>query len=324
MIEFGEIIEQQQQYISLCSGETDCNSFLFESNDEIYLNNFMFMFARHLLCQQKGLSCGKCLACQKVNSLSHADLRIYPKNSKSILVDDIKDLIENIYLSPVESDKKVFVLKNFSNATIQAQNKLLKILEEPPKNAYIILGVSNSSKVLPTVMSRCKKMHLQPLDNNFIRQILNDMDGQKAENIVHIAQGNLTKALEYSKDQNFQNIFATCLDTLKNMKNSTQLISYTTRLSANKEEFAIVLNIFESLFRDIMLFRFGRQDLLQNKNLIDDIIVLAQDFDCDCVDKIIRKLSETKKQMEFNCNQTVLMDELLLYILEVKYYATKG
>ena len=324
MIEFGEIIERQQQYISLCSGETDCNSFLFESSDEVYLNNFMFMFARHLLCQQGTLSCGKCLACQKVNALSHADLRIYPKNGKSILVDDIKDLIENIYLSPVESDKKIFVLKNFSNATIQAQNKLLKILEEPPKNAFIILGVSNSSKVLPTVMSRCKKMMLQPLDSQFIRQVLRGMDSQKVENIVHISQGSLTKALDYSKDQNFQNIFATCLDTLKNMKNSTQLISYTTKLSSNKEEFAVVINIFESIFRDIMLFRLGMEDLLQNKNLVEDITILAEDFDCDCVDKIIRKLCETKKQMEFNCNQTVLMDELLLYILEVKYYATKG
>lgn len=324
MIEFGDVIEKQEQYISLCSGETDCNAFLFESDDEIYLNNFMFMFAKHLLCSKGGLPCGKCLACQKVDLLSHADLRIYPKNSKSILVDDIRDLIENIYLSPVESDKKIFVLKNFSNATIQAQNKLLKILEEPPKNAYIILGVSNASKVLPTVLSRCKKMRLQPLSPDTLKSILNDADGDKIENVVHIAQGNLSKAISYAKDGNFQNVFASCMDTLKNMKNSTQLIAYSTKLSANKDDFPVVLNIFESIFRDILMLRLGKVELLQNKNLTKDIAELAQNFDSDCVDKIVRKLCETKKQMEFNCNQTVLMDELLLYILEVKYYATKG
>lgn len=324
MIEFGDIIEKQEQYISLCKGDTDCNSFLFESDDEVYLNNFMFMFAKHLLCQNVGLPCNHCLACQKVDLLSHSDMRIYPKNGKSILVDDIKDLIENIYLSPVESDKKIFILKNFSNATVQAQNKLLKILEEPPKNAYIILGVSNVSKVLPTVMSRCKKMRLLPLLNDVLREVLKGTDEKKVENVIHIAQGNLSKALDYAKDENFQNVFANCLDTLKNMQNSTQLIVYSTKLSANKDDFPVILNIFESIFRDIMLVRLGKPELLQNKNLLGDITYLAQSFDSDCVDKIIRKLCETKKQMEFNCNQTVLMDELLLYILEVKYYATKG
>jgi DNA polymerase III subunit delta' len=324
MIEYGDIIEKQEQYISLCKGDTNCNSFLFESNDEVYLNNFMFMFAKHLLCPKDGIPCDQCLACQKVNLLSHSDMRIYPKNGKNILVDDIKDLIENIYLSPVESDKKVFILKNFSNATIQAQNKLLKILEEPPKNAYIILGVSNVSKVLPTVMSRCKKMRLQPLADDVLSKVLIGTNQDKVENIIHIAQGNLSKALDYAKDENFQSVFENCLDTLKNMQNSTQLIAFTTKLSANKDDFLVVLNIFESIFRDILLIRLGKMELLQNKNLLGDITQLAQSFDSDCVDKIVRKLCETKKQMEFNCNQTVLIDELLLYILEVKYYATKG
>ena len=324
MIEYGDLIEKQQQYISLCNGNSNCNSFLFESNDEVYLNNFMFMFAKHLLCQNSGLPCNKCLACQKADLLSHSDMRIYPKNGKNILVDDIKDLIDNIYLSPIESDKKIFILKNFSNATIQAQNKLLKILEEPPQNAYIILGVSNVSKVLSTVMSRCKKMRLQPISNDVLREVLKGTAENKIENVVHIAQGNLSKALDYAKDENFQILFANCFDTLKNMKNSTQLIAYTTKLFANKDDFSVVLNIFESIFRDVLLVRLGKAELMQNKNLLGDINVLAQDFDCDSVDKIIKKLCETKKQMEFNCNQTVLMDELLLYILEVKYYATKG
>ena len=63
MIEYGDIIEKQEQYISLCKGDTNCNSFLFESNDEVYLNNFMFMFAKHLLCPKDGIPCDQCLAC---------------------------------------------------------------------------------------------------------------------------------------------------------------------------------------------------------------------------------------------------------------------
>ena len=63
----------------------------------------------------------------------------YIKSNKNILVDDVKNLIEDAVLTPVESDKKIYIFKNFSSANTQSQNKLLKILEEPPKNVYIFL-----------------------------------------------------------------------------------------------------------------------------------------------------------------------------------------
>ena len=144
MIEYQNLILQNSQFKSLCNQPLNCNSFLFESADEIFLNNFSYCFAKYIFCNNlQNKPCNLCIQCQKVGLLTHSDLKIYPKNNKNILVDDVKDLIENINLTPIESDYKVFIFNNFSSANQQSQNKLLKILEEPPKNSFIILSQSN-------------------------------------------------------------------------------------------------------------------------------------------------------------------------------------
>ena len=94
---------------------------------------------------------------------------------------------------------KVFIFNNFSSANIQSQNKLLKILEEPPKNTFIILNVTNINKVLPTVLSRCKKIRLLPLtkqeiQNNVSLNALSDSEKESVKlkrQIEHLADENV-------------------------------------------------------------------------------------------------------------------------------------
>ena len=316
MIEFGNLIENNKQYKDLISQKQNCASFLFSSQDEVLVSNFCYMFAKFLLCSGENKPCGVCESCKKVDLLSHSDLIIYPKNHKGILVDDIKNLIENVYLSPIESDKKVFVLNNFSLATIQSQNKLLKILEEPPKNVYIILGVTNESKVLPTIFSRCKKIRLNKLDDNDIKFALQE---KANESVVDLSSGDLTKAIKFSSDSFFLDCYNNCLDTLKNMKDSKMVLNFSAKLVSKKGEIGTVLTILESFYRDMLLIRLRQEQLVKNQNILGDLRVISQDYDADAIDKVIKKLYEVKRAVDFNCNESYLMDNLLLYILEVKY-----
>ncbi len=316
MIEFGKLIENNRQYKELIAQNQNCASFLFSSPDEILVTNFAYMFAKFLLCSGEEKPCGVCENCKKVDLLSHGDLLIYPKNHKGILVEDIKNLIENIYLAPLESDKKVFILDKFSLATVQSQNKLLKILEEPPKDVYIILCVTNESKVLPTIFSRCKKIRFSKLDDSEIVSAL----GQKAtDSVVDLASGDLTKAIKFSSDSNFVVCYNNCLDMLRNMKDSKMVLKYSTKLVGKKGETSMVLVVLESFYRDLLLIRLGQEYLVKNKNILDDLLTIAQDYDADAIDKVIKKLCETKRAVDFNCNESYLLDNLLLYILEVKY-----
>jgi len=321
VIEYSNQILNNDYFKLVCNTTTNCNSFLFESNDSIYLKNFALSFAKFLLCDGSiNKPCEKCVACQKSNLLTHPDLVIFPKSNKNILVDDIKSLIEQCYLSPIESNKKVFILNNFSSANVQSQNKLLKILEEPPKNVYIILCVTNINSVLPTIISRCKKFRLKPLSISEINQFLN-LDN--ANLFAEMAQGSLEKALKYSSNKDFVKTYEHCFEALK-MKNSQEVLLHSSKLSANREIFEYSLEILENIFRNILLIRLNKDNLITNKFLIEKINDIAKDYDSDCVDKIIKKICLIRKQLSFNCNYVSLSDSLLLYILEVRFYATKN
>ncbi|MBR1985186.1 MAG: hypothetical protein IKA31_05525 [Clostridia bacterium] len=326
MIEYQSLVLQNNQFKNLCNQELNCNSFLIESNDEVFLTNFSYCFAQHIFCtNNQKKPCNMCISCQKVSLLKHSDLKIYPKNQKNILVDDVKDLIENVNLTPVESEHKVFIFNNFSTANTQSQNKLLKILEEPPKNTYIILNVTNINKVLPTVVSRCKKIRLSPLSKQEIENFVNldFLPDDNKKNILDVSQGSLTKVLNYSNNENFNQAFVGCLKSLTEMRDSKQLIKYSSLIGKSKQVFEIALEIFESIFRDCLMIRLNKQNLVINNNIVDKLLLISQTLDADSLDLIIKKIYAIKKQLEFNCNYVLLVDNLLLYILEVKFLCNK-
>ena len=102
MIEYSKQILNNDYFKLVCNTTTNCNSFLFESSDSIYLKNFALSFAKFLLCESSiNKPCENCTSCQKSNILSHPDLIVLPKSNKSVLVDDVKSLIEQSYLSPI-------------------------------------------------------------------------------------------------------------------------------------------------------------------------------------------------------------------------------
>ena len=319
MIEFEDIILNNPQFLSLTQESLNCNSFLFESNDEVFLSNFSYCFAKFIMCDGEHKPCGECLNCKKISLLSHADLNIYPKGHKGILTEDVKDLIENIYLSPIESDKKVFVINNFSYSTISAQNKLLKILEEPPKNVYIILNVTNINKVLPTILSRCKKLRLNPLSDSEIKQNLASLPAEKQDYVVGVVEGNLSKAIMYASSEEFFDIYKNVLSCIVDMKDSKQLAMFSYGLCKFKGENQTILEVFESLYRDMLLLKLKREDLVKNKGAIKALLSVIDSYNGDSIDLIIRRLYDIKKQLDFNCNSVLLFDNLLLYILEVKF-----
>lgn len=318
MIEYEDIILENEQFKNFCKGDINASSFMFISDDEVFLNNFSYCFAKFLLCLDKtSKPCKKCETCKKVSLLSFSDLVIYPKKHTSILVEDIKDLTNNIYLAPLEGDKKVFILNNFSSATVQAQNKLLKILEEPPANSFIILNVTNENKVLSTIKSRCKKLRLNRLSEKEILLATKSFDENK--NVAFLSDGNLTKAINYYNDSNFGEIYNACLKTLTQMKDSRSLVKYSSMLSKKREDINLVLEIFESFFRDILLIRLNKENLVKNKNALASLKLIKDEYTSSCLDKILRKINEIREHLNFNCNVVFLIDNLLLYILEVKF-----
>lgn len=295
------------------------HAYMFVSSDPVLLQEFSNMFASLVMCKTQGV-CGECVNCQKIALNSHPDVTCLPKGDK-VYVEDIEKLIEESIVVPLEADCKVYIIDNFSSANTQAQNKLLKTLETPPKNVYIVLNVTNESNILPTIASRCKKIRLNNLTSEQIESAVLPIckDPSKAQTIGYISEGSLTRALNFADNENFmQNYLLTC-DVIKNLKNSTTVLPLSASLNERKIYLGDILEIMESLYRDMLMIRLQKIDYITNKNEQSMLEQVANDYSCDAIDLIIKHIYHTKAELNFNVNPTTLIDNLLLYILEVKH-----
>ena len=128
------------------------HAYLFNSCDEIKNQTASLLLALIINCENENV-CLNCKNCLKILNGNSLDIYTYPKN-KSIVVDDIKEIIESAYIKPAELKNKIYILNNFDEANIASQNKFLKTLEEPPNNVIFLLNTTNLDKVLATIKSR--------------------------------------------------------------------------------------------------------------------------------------------------------------------------
>ena len=321
-IDFKDIILRHQEFELLKTEKKNnklTHAYMFESSDKCLVENFSLLFSALLMCNGENPPCFECVDCKKIDLDAHSDVMVFPKG-KSIMVEDVKMMIDNSILKPLEGDKKVFIFKDFSNATIQAQNKLLKTLETPPDNVYIILEVSNINSVLPTIVSRCKRIKLASLKQEDLKTIVSSINRNcDADAIVEMCGGSLTRAINFVENTNFNDCYNLALFTLENLKSSQTMLSVSTKIMEKKDYLENFFEILISLLRDILLSRCNRSEYIENKQIKGSLTNLATEFNADCVDLIVKKIYETKKQMGFNCNPTICVDNLLLYILEVKH-----
>ncbi len=115
--------------------------------------------------------------CALIGEETFSDCAVLPKEGAKLTVDDAARIIDESLLHPVEEDKKLFVLDAFDSASALVQNKLLKILEEPPAGVYFLLGATGEGAVLPTVLSRMRKIVVPPFSEEEVLRALNRNHG---------------------------------------------------------------------------------------------------------------------------------------------------
>lgn len=117
-----------------------------------------------------------------IDEENFSDCMFFPESGKKFSVEDAERILEESALKPVEGNKKLFVAGDFAEATTQAQNKLLKLLEEPPEGVYFLLGATVSFSVLPTILSRTEKLEIPPFTQKEVTACLNRLyPGKESE-----------------------------------------------------------------------------------------------------------------------------------------------
>ena len=156
------------------------------------IGKFLFAkeFAKAILCEKKEEKpCRTCLSCISFDGNNNPDITIIDEEEKSIKTETIRQMVKDVYEKPIKSLKKVYIINNSDNMTKEAQNSLLKTLEDPPQYVVIILVTKNDNLLLNTIKSRCSKIVFNRLDDKDVEKILKNKFGidEISESIIEIA-----------------------------------------------------------------------------------------------------------------------------------------
>lgn len=257
------------------------------------IGKFMFAkeFAKAILClDNEKKPCNNCRACKSFENNNNPDIIIIDEQDESIKTEQIKELVKNVLEKPIQGEKKIYIINNSENMTREAQNSLLKTLEEPPEYVIVILITSNENLLLNTIKSRCIKFQFQNLSDEEIKQYFRMANQVIDDSIIKIFGGSIEKALKL-KDN---------LDTYKNIKNifknienlsGLQILNLKETIFKNKDEIFSILDYINTIFFD---------KILEN-------IKTANKYQ-----KCIEIIEESKLRLKRNSNYDMTIDNLLL------------
>lgn len=311
------IVKNRENYENIL--KSNSHALIIESKDEIFLDVFAKYFVLNLFCKNETpcFTCGDCLKVLNNNSL---DMFIY---DKPIMVDNAKEIIDNLYVVPAENEYKVFIIKNFDKVSERVQNKLLKSIEEPPKFVKFILLTSNIESILPTVRSRCEKYELPLLTKQQISELIESDNEKLKVCAIENSNNSYGQAKEYLENKDFMNVFSLVFDMFKNMMKSSDSLKYFSKINKYKDNFSMFIKLLEKVMFDVLKFNSGDKNLIDNQSHLSEIKQIAFSYSSLACVKILDYIDGINENLQFNANFNLQIDTLLLYILEVKFKCKK-
>lgn len=248
-------------------------------------------FAKMLLCTDQEKYCNKCKSCIEFNTSNNPDYIYIEPNENNIKIEQIRNMQKSIQEKPIISDKKVYIINDADLMTKEAQNCLLKTLEEPPKFATIILIGSNEIAFLPTIKSRCTIIKFNNIKDEEIENYLNSNYKIKTnKNMLKRFQGSIGRALKLKDKQEDYQILENLIETF-NTKTLIDIFNEAKILYNSKDEIEDMLE-----YINLLLLQKSKQNYLFT----------------NCI-KIVEN---TKKRLKQNVNYDMAIDNMLFNIWE--------
>lgn len=275
--------EKVKEYLnSTIENKNISHSFIFVGKPGIGKKQFAHQYAEMIMCLQDGKCDGnsvKCDSCIKFEGNANPDYAEITPDGKTLKIEQIRNLQARIVEKPITSIRKVYVIDDADLMSEESQNCLLKTLEEPPEYAVIILIVSNESKILPTIKSRCVIIKFQPLTSKEIKQVKPEL----SDDLIQLLEGSLLNAenIEQKKEQYAQ------LSNLVNVLENKQLVE--------------VFNSADLLYK-------GKDDIITLLEYLNLIFFSRNEINA------IPIIEKTKKKILANNNYDMTIDYCLMNI----------
>lgn len=317
-----QIIEHLQNSIRL--GKVS-HAYILDGEEGSGKNSLAQAFAQTLQCEKgEADACGACRSCRQVESGNQPDvIRVSHEKQNSIGVNEIrKQLCGDIQIRPYSSPYKIYIVDEAEKMTVEAQNALLKTIEEPPAYGVILLLTTNSGAFLPTILSRCVTLKLRPVNDSLVRQYLMEqlhVPDYQADICVAFARGNIGKARRLAESEHFGELKDHALHLLRHVEDMEiyEITDAVRRVADFKADISDYLDLIALWYRDVLLFKATRQvDSLIFSEELSYISDRAAKSSYEGLEQVIEALEKAKMRLKANVDFELAMELLLLTIKE--------
>jgi len=293
------------------------HAMLFAGAQGIGKKHFAQCFVHYLFCKNKTdeQACGECDACHLLNVDNHPDYKyIAPAEGKQIIaIDQIRELIDYLNLTPHSAIKKVAVINHAETLNLYAANSLLKTLEEPPESALLILLTHNPEKLLPTIRSRCQKL-LFPLPEAEQATAWLGLQLPNENNLLGLlalANNAPLKALDYAQHNVLQqrnDLFQTIQQMFDGKENPVSLAA-----SLVKQDFNLMLACMNSWIVDMIRLKVSDQPpKLANPDIKQKLVALAEKAKLEQLLDYQKQLLTIEEWKKSNINAQMIIEDMLI------------
>ena len=225
------------------------NAYMFIGQESIGKFLFAKEFAKAILCLNENKPCNKCKSCLEFDNSNNPDLTIIEPDGNNVKIEQIRELNRKVVEKPIVSTKKVYIINDGQNITKEAQNALLKTLEEPPEYVTIILITTSESAFLPTIKSRCTKINFNKLTEEEMLKILKEKyNYQNVGNIVYkTSNGSISKSIQIIEKQSEFEDINKIFSNLEHV-NVIDLINSKELVFKGKEDINSILDYIITIF----------------------------------------------------------------------------
>ncbi len=279
------------------------------------------LFARALQCESGGAEpCNQCTSCKQALNRNQPDI-LYLQHEKPniISVDEIRRQVNNdIGIKPYSSHRKIYIIDEAEKMNAQAQNALLKTLEEPPSYATILLLTTNLEAMLQTIRSRCVTLTMKPVpDVDIQRYLMREVQipDYKAGICAAFARGNVGRARDLAVSAEFEALKEETMELLGHLqeKSYSDLAQAAKTRAEKGSDTAGFLELMQMWYRDVLLYKAGGSShgLIFGEEL-SGIKQLAQKMSYEGLNQILETIELTRSRLAGNVNAELAMEWLLL------------
>ena len=242
-------------------------------------------------------------------------------DGNSIKIAQIRKLQSDILVKPYKS-YKIYVIDEAQKMTVEAQNALLKTLEEPPKYAIIILITNNKESLLDTIKSRCEIIKFTPIPLVEVADYLTQtgVDKNRASLLANFSRGSMQKAIELSESEEFHLMREEVQKYVETFLNGNliEIMDIQSSIEKYKDNITNVLDLLVNYFRDIMMVKENvDSSMIINLDRLVFIKNMSTKITYSQLSKIIDIIEETKNKLRSNCNFNISIQVMTLNIYEV-------